>query len=55
MIELFYLVQTALAATAVGIAVVAAPAAIISGQDIPDLTPMLDNLSETSDMVKKYE
>ena len=42
MVELLQLAQAGLAVTAVTIAVIAAPAAIVTGTDLPDITPVLD-------------
>ena len=50
MVEALQLVQAGLALTAVTITVAAAPVAIITGEPLPDLTPVLETLhSDTTE------
>ena len=47
MLELLQLTEAVLVATAVTITVVAAPAAIITGNELPDITPVIESYNET--------
>ena len=50
MAELLQLMQAGLAVTAVTITVATAPVAIITGEPLPDLTPVLETLhSDTTE------
>jgi len=46
MVELLQLAQAGIAVTAVAITVVVTPAALITGEPLPDISPLLDTLSE---------
>ena len=48
MLEILQLTEAVLVATAVTISVVAAPAAIINGEEPPDLTPLVEILEDES-------
>ena len=54
MIELLQLTEALLLATAVTITVVAAPAAIITGQKLPDITPLMEDKIDESGIEYKY-
>ena len=49
MIELLQLTEAVLVATAVTISVVATPAAIISGEKPPDISPLIEVLKDESE------
>ena len=46
MVELLQLVEASLAVTAVAMAVVIAPAAIMTGADMPDVTPLVEEVAK---------
>tara|TARA_Y100001970_G_scaffold255640_1_gene332539 strand:- start:1889 stop:2041 length:153 start_codon:yes stop_codon:yes gene_type:complete len=46
MVELLELVQAGLAVTAVGLSVAVTPVSIISGEPIPDLEPLMEQLQK---------
>ena len=46
MVELLELAQAGLAVTAVAITVAVAPVAILTGEDIPDITPLIEVIEE---------
>ena len=48
MVELLQLTEAVLVATAVTISVVATPVAIMTGEDVPDIKPIIE-LTETKD------
>tara|TARA_B100000131_G_scaffold218778_1_gene210309 strand:- start:251 stop:415 length:165 start_codon:yes stop_codon:yes gene_type:complete len=49
MLELLQLTEAVLVATAVTISVVAAPAAIITGDEPPDIKPLIELIEEPKD------
>tara|TARA_B100001250_G_C19437302_1_gene630147 strand:+ start:118 stop:276 length:159 start_codon:yes stop_codon:yes gene_type:complete len=49
MVEILQLTEAVLVATAVTISVVAAPVAIISGEEAPDIRPILELIEESKD------
>ena len=51
MVEFLQLTEALLVATALTVGVVANPAAIITGSEPPDLTPLIEHM-ETEDTVK---
>ncbi len=51
MLELLQLTETLLVATALTVGVVATPAAIITGSEPPDLTPLIEHM-ENKDTLK---
>ena len=46
MVELLQLVQAGLAVTAVTITVATAPMALLTGQPVPDITPLIETISD---------
>ena len=46
MVELFQLIETGLTVTAVTITVAAAPVAIVTGNDVPDIRPLLEIIDQ---------
>ena len=46
MVELLQLVQAGLAVTAVTITVATAPVAIVTGNEVPDITPLLEIIDQ---------
>tara|TARA_B100000287_G_scaffold142805_1_gene134627 strand:+ start:159 stop:299 length:141 start_codon:yes stop_codon:yes gene_type:complete len=46
MIELLELAQAGLTVTAVAITVAVAPVAILTGEDVPDITPLIEVIEE---------
>ena len=46
MVELLELAQAGLTVTAVAITVTVAPVAILTGEDIPDITPLIEVIEE---------
>ena len=52
MVELLELVQTGLTVTAVGLSVAVAPISILSGEPVPDLEPLMEQLREKDTMSK---
>ena len=46
MVELLELAQAGLTVTAVAITVAVAPVAILTGEDIPDITPLIENIND---------
>ena len=46
MVELLELAQAGLTVTAVAITVAVAPVAILTGEDIPDITPLIEVIEE---------
>ena len=46
MVELLQLLQTGLAVTAVTITVATAPVAILTGEEIPDVAPLIESLDK---------
>jgi len=49
MVELLELAQAGLTVTAVAITVAVAPVAILTGEDIPDITPLIENINDESE------
>ena len=49
MVELLQLTEAVLVATAVGLTVVAAPVSILTGNEIPDITPLIETLDQKED------
>ena len=45
MVELLQLVQTGLAVTEVTLTVAVAPMALLTGQPVPDITPLIETIS----------
>ena len=52
MVELLQLVQAGLTVTAVTLTVAAAPVAIITGQSLPDLGPLIESTAVKDPMSK---
>ena len=46
MVELLQLAQAGLTVTAVALTVAVAPVAILTGTDIPDITPLMESVEE---------
>jgi len=46
LVELLQLVQAGLAVTAVTITVATAPMALLTGQPVPDITPLIETISD---------
>ena len=46
MVELLQLVQAGLAVTAVTLTVAVAPMALLTGQPVPDITPLIETISD---------
>ena len=46
MVELLHLVQTGMAVTAVTIAAVTVPVAIVTDSELPDITPLVEVLED---------
>jgi len=46
LVELLQLVQTGLAVTAVTLTVAVAPMALLTGQPVPDITPLIETISD---------
>ena len=46
MVELLQLLEAGLATVAVAMAVVVAPAALMTGSPVPDVTPLVESVSE---------
>ncbi len=49
MVELLQLTEAVLVATAVTISVVATPVAIITGEDVPDIKPLVEMIEKDGD------
>ena len=49
MVELLQLTEAVLVATAVTLSVVATPVAIITGEDVPDIKPLVEMIKKDGD------
>ena len=49
MVELLQLIEAGLTVTAVTLAAVTLPVAIVTGEDIPDITPLIENINDESE------